>query len=239
VNEKLIKTLGYASPEQAVGKRFYIGVNNWKAEIVGVVKDFNSTSLHEDIQPTLITQYEPFTNKAEIKIHSGADIPATMDKINKAFKTVFPNSVFEFTFLDEQLDALYKTESRLYALFKIFSVLAMLISCLGLWGLVSFAAQRRVKEIGIRKVLGASVSNIVSLLTKDFVLLVAVAIVVASPLAYYGVHKWLQDFAYRINIGWTPFAIATAAALLIAILTVSFQAIKAAIANPVKNLRAE
>jgi ABC-type antimicrobial peptide transport system permease subunit len=239
VNEKLIKTLGYASPEQAVGKRFYIGVNNWKAEIVGVVKDFNSTSLHEDIQPTLITQYEPFTNKAEIKIHSGADIPATMDKINKAFKTVFPNSVFEFTFLDEQLDALYKTESRLYALFKIFSVLAMLISCLGLWGLVSFAAQRRVKEIGIRKVLGASVSNIVSLLTKDFVLLVAVAIVVASPLAYYGVHKWLQDFAYRINIGWIPFAIATAAALLIAILTVSFQAIKAAIANPVKNLRAE
>src|SRR5688500_2213229 len=239
VNEKLIKTLGYASPEQAIGKRFYIGVNNWKADIVGVVEDFNTSSLHEDIKPTLITQYAPFTDKAEIKIQAGADIPATMSKINNAFKTVFPNSLFEFNFLDEQLDALYKTEARLYTLFKIFSALAMLISCLGLWGLVSFAAQRRVKEIGIRKVLGASLSNIVSLLTKDFLILVSIAVAIAAPLAYWGIYNWLQDFAFRATINWQPFVWAGVSALLIAIITVSFQAIRAAVANPVKSLRTE
>ena len=138
-----------------------------------------------------------------------------------------------------RLDALYKTEARLYSLFRIFSVLAMLISCLGLWGLVTFAAQQRTKEIGIRKVLGASVVNIVSLLTRDFVLLVCIAIAVAAPLAYWGIHKWLQDFAFRIHIGWTVFIISGGAAILIALLTVGFQAIKAAVANPVKSLRTE
>jgi putative ABC transport system permease protein len=128
---------------------------------------------------------------------------------------------------------------RLFALFKIFSVLAMLISCLGLWGLITFAAQQRIKEIGIRKVLGASVPNIVSLLTKDFVILVSIAVAIAIPIAYLGVNKWLQDFAFRINIGWTSFIIAAVIALLIAIITVSFQAIRSGIANPVKSLRSE
>ena len=129
--------------------------------------------------------------------------------------------------------------ARLYALFKIFSALAMLISCLGLWGLVNFSAQRRVKEIGIRKVLGASLPNIVSLLTKDFVVLVSVAIALASPLAYWGIYNWLQDFAFRTTIDWRPFVGAGVSALLIAIITVSFQAVKAGIANPVKSLRTE
>ncbi|MEI9807072.1 MAG: FtsX-like permease family protein [Bacteroidota bacterium] len=163
----------------------------------------------------------------------------TISKINTSYKQVFPGGIFEFNFLDQQLDALYKSEERLYSLFKIFSVLAMLISCLGLWGLITFAAQQRIKEIGIRKVLGASVPNIVSMLTRDFVLLVCISIVIAAPLAYWGVYKWLQDFAFRIHIGWTAFAIAGGAALLIALATVSFQAIKAAIANPVKSLRTE
>ena len=239
VNEKLIKTLGLGSPEKAIGKQFWIGVNGWKAEITGVVEDFNSSSLHEEVQPTLITQYERFTDKASIKIQAGADIPGTIEKINDAFKSAFPGSIFEFKFLDQQIDALYKTEARLYALFKIFSVLAMLISCFGLWGLVNFAAQRRTKEIGIRKVLGASISNIVSLLTKDFLLLVGIAIVIASPIAYWGINKWLQDFAYRTNIDWIAFAGAGVAAVVIAFATVSFQAIKAAISNPVKSLRTE
>lgn len=126
---------------------------------------------------------------------------------------------------------MYKTEERLYALFKIFSMLAMLISCLGLWGLVTFAAQQRVKEIGIRKVLGASVPNIVTLITKDFIFLVSIALVIASPLAYWGVNKWLQDFAFRINIDWKVFVLAGTIALLIALVTVSIQAIRAAIAN--------
>jgi putative ABC transport system permease protein len=239
VNEKLIQELGFPSAEAALGKRFWIGMNGWYAEIVGVVADFNISSLHEAIKPTLITQFLPFSDKLGIKIQGGTDIPAMISKINASYKKVYPSGIFEFNFLDQRLDALYKTEERLYSLFKIFSVLAMLISCLGLWGLITFAAQQRVKEIGVRKVLGASVPNIVSLLAKDFIILVFISIGIAAPLAYWGIHKWLQDFAFRINIGWAAFAIAGMAAVLIALVTVSFQAIKAAIANPVKSLRTE
>jgi len=239
VNEKLVKALGFKSYEEALGKRFWIGMNGWKPEIVGVVQDFNTTSLHEEIKPALITQFIPVCNKAGIKIKTGSDVPQAISNINRAFKKVFPGGIFEFNFLDQELDSLYKTEVRLYTLFKIFSLLAMLISCLGLWGLVTFAAQQRVKEIGIRKVLGASVSNIVTLLTKDFILLVSIALIIASPIAYWGVNKWLQDFAFRINIDWKVFVLAGTIALLIALITVSFQALKAAIANPVKSLRTE
>jgi len=239
VNEKLVQELGFESAQAALGKKFWVGLNGWYAEIVGVVADFNISSLHETIKPTLITQFLPFCDKLNIKLQAGTDIPAMISKINAGYKKAYPSGIFEFNFLDQRLDALYKTEARLYSLFKIFSVLAMLISCLGLWGLITFAAQRRIKEIGIRKVLGASVPDIVSMLTKEFVILVIIAIAIAVPVAYWGINKWLQDFAYRINIGWTVFAIAAITAILIALITVSFQAIKAAIANPVKSLRTE
>jgi len=239
VNEKLIRELGYESAQAALGKRFWIGQDGWHAEIVGVVSDFNISSLHDAIKPTLITQYLPYSSNASVKIKAGSDIPVTITKINAAFKKAYPSGIFEFNFLDQQLDVLYKSDQRLYSLFKIFSALAMLISCLGLWGLITFATQQRIKEIGIRKVLGASVFTIVSLLTKDFILLVSIAMVIAAPLAWWGIHKWLQDFAFRIHIGWTMFAIAGATAILIAILTVSYQAIKAALANPAKSLRTE
>ena len=239
VNEKLVRELGFESLEGSLGKRFWIGINGWQAEIVGVVSDFNIGSLHEAIKPTLVTQFLPYSERLGIKIQGGSDMPTMISKINAAYKTAFPTGVFEFNFLDQQLDDLYKTEERLYSLFKIFSILAMLISCLGLWGLITFAAQQRVKEIGIRKVLGASVVSIVSILTKDFIALVCIAIAIASPLAYWGVHKWLQDFSFRINIGWTVFIVAGTAAILIALLTVGLQAFKAAIANPVKSLRTE
>ncbi|HSU27174.1 MAG TPA: FtsX-like permease family protein, partial [Chitinophagaceae bacterium] len=239
VNEKLVQQLGFPSNEAALGKRFWIGMNGWHAEIVGIVADFNIGSLHEAIEPTLITHYLSVCKEVGIKIGSGTDIPATISRINGAYKKVFPGGIFEFNFLDQQLDALYKTESRLYSLFKIFSVLAMLISCLGLWGLIAFAAQQRVKEIGIRKVLGASVPNLVALLARDFIVLVGISIAIAAPVAYWGIHKWLQDFAFRINIGASAFVIAGAVAILIALITVSFQAIKAAIANPIKSLRTE
>lgn len=239
VNEKLVQELGFASAEAALGKRFWIGLDGWHAEITGVVADFNIGSLHSAIKPTLVTQYLPYCENAGIKIQAGTDIPTVISKINASYKEVFPDGIFEYNFLDQQLDALYKSEMRLFSLFKIFSVLAMLISCLGLWGLITFAAQQRVKEIGIRKVLGASIPNIVSMLTKDFVVLVCIAIAIATPLAYWGINKWLQDFAFRIDIGWTVFVVAGAAAILIALITVSFQAIKAAIANPVKSLRTE
>ena len=239
VNEKLVKELGFASNEAALGKRFWIGLNGWHAEITGVVADFNVGSLREAIKPTLITQYIGFAERVGIKMQSGTDIPTTISQVNTKFKKIFPEGIFEYNFLDQTLDALYKSEMRLFSLFKIFSVLAMLISCLGLWGLITFAAQQRVKEIGIRKILGASVPDLVSMLAKDFIKLVCIAIVIAVPLAYWGINKWLQDFAFRINIGWTAFLIGGAAAILIALITVSFQAIKAAIANPVKSLRTE
>jgi len=239
VNEKLVQELGFPSIQAALGKRFWIGMDDWKAEIVGVVADFNIGSLHEAIRPTLITQFVPYCEKLGIKIQAGTDIPAIISKINAGYKKAYPSGIFEFNFLDEQLDALYKSEVRLYSLFKIFSTLAMLISCLGLWGLITFAAQQRIKEIGVRKVLGASVPDIVSLLTKDFIILVLISIVIATPLAWLGIHKWLQDFAYRIRIGWSAFIIAAVGAILIALITVSFQAIKAAIVNPAKSLRSE
>jgi predicted permease len=239
VNEKLIQELGFESAEAALGKRFWVGMDGWTAEIVGVVGDFNISSLHEAIKPTLITQYLPYCEKVNIKIQAGTDVPALISSIQTGYKKAYPAGIFEFNFLDERLDALYKTEARLYSLFKIFSVLAMLISCLGLWGLITFAAQQRVKEIGIRKVLGASVPNIVSMLTKEFVILVCISIAIAAPLAYWGINKWLQDFAYRIHIGWTVFLLAGAIAIMIALITVSIQAIKAAISNPVKSLRTE
>jgi hypothetical protein len=239
VNEKLIQELGFESNESALGKRFWIGMNGWQAEIVGVVEDFNTMSLHEAIKPTLITQFLPFTEKVNIKIQAGTDVSVAVSRIQGGYKKAYPSGIFEFNFLDDRLDALYKSEARLYALFKTFSVFAMLISCLGLWGLITFAAQQRVKEIGVRKVLGASIPDIVSLLTKEFIFLVCIAIVIAAPLAYWGVNEWLQDFAYRVNIGWQSFVIAGVAAILIALLTVSFQAIKAAITNPVKSLRSE
>ena len=239
VNEKLIRELGFTSGEAAIGRKFWTGLMGWQAEIVGVVKDFNINSLHEAIKPTLITQYLRFCEKTNIRLQAGTDVPAVISKINSAYKTTYPSGIFEFSFLDQRLDALYKSEARLYDLFKIFSVLAMLISCLGLWGLITFAAQQRVKEIGVRKVLGASIPDIISLLTREFIILVCIAIVIAVPLAYWGINKWLQDFAFRINIGWTAFLIGGAAAILIALITVSFQAIKAAIANPDKSLRTE
>lgn len=239
VNEKLVKTLGFASPQAALGKRFWTGMNGWWGEITGVVADFNIGSLHEEIKPTLLTQFIDYTNTANIRIGTGTDITAAIGKTEAAYKQAFPEGVFEYNFLDQQLDALYKTEIRLHGLFKIFSAIAILISCLGLWGLVTLAAQQRIKEIGIRKVLGASVPNIVTLLTKDFIVLVCIAIAIAVPLSYWGIHRWLEEFAFRISIGWMVFVTAGAIAILIALFTVGYQAIRAALANPVKSLRTE
>lgn len=239
VNETLVKALGFPSYKAALGQRFWIGMNGWRAEIVGVIADFNIASLHEAIKPTLITQFEPWYDRASVKIAAGNNASSVLADIESAWKQSFPNGVFEFNFLDEQLDALYKSESRLYFLFKIFSALAMLISCIGLWGLATFAAQKRTKEIGIRKVLGASVTNITGMLSADFLKLVGISILIACPVAYYAMYKWLQDFAYKTEMSWWIFAVAGLAALFIAVATISFQAVRAAMSNPVKSLRTE
>jgi putative ABC transport system permease protein len=150
-----------------------------------------------------------------------------------------PNEPFEYSFLDEDFQKNYEADNRLSSLLEYFTIIAIVICCLGLFGLATFSAEQRTKEIGIRKVLGASTGGIVALLSKDFLKLVAISVVVASPIAWYIMNKWLQDFAYRTNIGWMVFAVAGILALLIALITISFQAIKAAIANPAKSLRTE
>ncbi len=239
VNEKLVRTLGFESPEASLGKRFWIGMMGWNAEITGVIKDFNTNSLHEEVNPLLITQYNNFYDRVSIRIEGGSDMPATLRAIETAWEKSFPQGVFEFKFLDQTIDTFYKAEERLFQLFRVFAGLAMFISCLGLWGLAAFAAQQRTKEIGIRKVFGASVEGIVALLSKEFLKLVGIAILIASPLAYFGMNKWLQDFAFRIDIGWKVFLLAGLGAVVIAFLTVSFQAVRAALTNPVKSLRSE
>lgn len=239
VNEKFIKELGFKSNEEAIDNRIWFGFNNGKADIVGVVADFNTASLHNQIGPALITSFPKIYSQAGIKVEAGSNIPETIAAIEKAWKKVYPDGVFEFKFLDAQIDAFYKAEERLYQLFKIFAGLAMLISCLGLWGLSTLSAQQRTKEIGIRKVLGASVNAIVMMLSKDFFVMVLIALVIGSPLTYYLVNNWLQTFAFHIDIRWQVFVIGGVASLVIALLTVCYQAVKAGLANPVDSLRNE
>lgn len=239
VNEALIKTLKFESNEAAIGEHIWIGWNSGNVEIVGVVGNFNTGPLQEAIKPALITPSLREYEQAGIKIEANSDVPQTIAGIEAAWKKAYPEGIFTYKFLDEQIDTYYKAEERLFTLFKIFSGLAMFISCLGLWGLATFSAQARTKEIGIRKVLGASVNKIVMLLSKDFLLLVLISLLIATPLAWYGMDQWLQNYAFRTEITWWIFAFSGLVAITIAVVTVSFQAIKAAISNPVESLRSE
>ncbi|MGN6532658.1 MAG: ABC transporter permease [Ginsengibacter sp.] len=236
LNEAAVKMFGYTSPKQAIGKRF----KQWGREgkIIGVMKDFHYRSLQEEIKP-LSMRIEPNNcNLVSIKV-AATNLPKTIAAIENKWKTLIPDRPFSYYFLDEFFNRQYRSEQRFGNLFLNFAILAIFISCLGLLGLASYSTIQRTKEIGIRKVLGASVSGITSLLSKDFIKLVLIAFVVASPIAWIGMHKWLQGFAYRIDIGWWVFILAGVLAILVALLTVSFQAIKAAIVNPVNSLRSE
>lgn len=239
VNEKLIRELGFDSIEKALDQRFWMGFSSGNAEIIGIVSDFNTSSLHEAVKPTLIALDYRQLSQAGIKLESTANIPHTLAAIESAWKKVYSEGVFQFKFLDDQIDAFYNAESRLYGMFRIFAGIAMLISCLGLWGLSTFAAQQRTKEIGIRKVLGASVNAIVLMLSRDFLALVVIAICVAVPLSYYLMENWLEGFAFHITIGWKVFVIAGVTCTCLALLTTCVQAIKAALVNPSESLRTE
>lgn len=239
VNEALIRSLKFDSNEAAIGERIWIGWNSGNVQIIGVVANFNTGPLQEAIQPALITPSLSEYEQAGIKIEAGSDLPQTIASIEAAWKVAYPEGIFTYKFLDEQIDSFYKTEERLFTLFKIFSGLAMFISCLGLFGLVAYTTQARTKEIGIRKVLGATVNGIVVLLSKDFLKLVLIAMAIATPLAWYGIAQWLQGYAYHVEITWTTFALSGLAAVVITLLTVSSQAIKAAISNPTESLRSE
>ena len=201
-------------------------------------KNFHYRSLQENIEPLSMIMQPGAKNLVNINI-AAANIPKTIAAIETKWKEMIPGRPFSYIFLDEAFNRQYVNEDRFMKLFFNFSILAILISCLGLLGLASYSTLQRTKEIGVRKVLGASVSNITTLLSKDFLRLVLIALVIASPVAYWGMHKWLQSFAYRTHIHWWVFAVAGALAIFIALFTVSFQAIKAATANPVKSLRTE
>lgn len=235
LNEAAMKAFGWNDPAAVVGKQFdgFTG-----PEAIGVVKDFHFKSLHESVGPLMLLVRPRNFQYLTLRLKNES-ITETMNFVQQKWSALLPDKPFEYFFLDEDYDKQYQAEQRLGTVFSRFSILAVFIACFGLLGLASYAAEQRTKEIGVRKVLGASVAGIVGLLSKDFVKLVLLANILAWPIAYFAMNKWLQDFAYRIEIGWWIFALAGGVALLIALLTVCTQAIKAALANPVEALRYE
>jgi len=233
INESAAKLIGIPDP---VGQP--ITFQRQKGRIIGLMKDFHLASLHQPIQPLVIQQHPNWTNYILIRSQSGrtADAIAVAEKLSRQINPAYP---FDYHFLDEEYEKLYRNEMLIGSMVNTFGLVAILISCLGLFGLATYTAEQRTKEIGIRKVLGASVTGIVSMLSKDFLKLVLIATIIAWPLAWYVMQQWLQNFAYRTSFSWWIFALAGALAVFIALLTVSFQAIKAAVANPVKALRSE
>ncbi|MES2006191.1 MAG: ABC transporter permease [Bacteroidota bacterium] len=240
LNEATVQVLGWKSADKAIGKNFQYG--NTKGKVIGVVKDFHFESLHQRIVPIVMTLPKPtqanFFNQLSVKI-GGNNTSEALATIESSWRKYLPEMPFEFSFLDDKFDALYLSEKRQSSLFTIFACIAIFIACLGLLGLSAFAITQRIKEIGIRKVLGASAGTIVVLLSKDFLKLVIIAALIAFPVAWYAMHQWLADFAYRIDISWWIFIAAGIIAAAIALITVSIQAVKAAVANPVKSLRTE
>jgi putative ABC transport system permease protein len=240
INEAAAKMLSYADP---LNKQLYAPADNFLKKIntyhiIGVIRDFNFQSLRQNVTP-LILQLQPDPGALSIRIRAGADVPAVLAQVRDKWKVLSPNRGFAYSFMEEDFDGLYRAEQRVGQIFISFSSLAILIACLGLFGLVAYAAEQRTREIGIRKVLGAGIPTIVNMLSRDFIKLVLIAILIACPLAWLAMHKWLQGFAYRMNISVWIFVLAGLIALLIAVLTVSIQTIRAATANPVKSLKTE
>ena len=233
--------------EKPLGKR----IQNFNARVVGVMKDFHFNSLHEPVAPMFLRPF-PEANYANVPPLqrnlvtrtivlnvAGEDIFQTINYIDSVISEFDPKNPFEFRFFDDLLNELYEKDSNLMQLTAVFAGICIYISCLGLFGVAAYTTEQRTKEIGIRKVLGASISNIVLLLSRDFIKLVLIANIVAYPIAYFAMEQWLQDFAYQVNIGFGIFFFASILAVLIAIFTVSLQAIKAANANPIETLRYE
>jgi putative ABC transport system permease protein len=237
VNETMIHKLGLQEPQQAIGKHITIN-GNWLCTIVGVVKDFQSESKHKKIRPCVLVYRADNFYIASVKLVPGIR-NKTISAIDKSWSSLFPQGIFNYEFLDDHIAAWYRQEQKEYTAFKLFAAIAILIGCLGLYGLVAFAAAQRIKEVGIRKVLGASLADIVLLFSKEFVLLIAIAFLIAAPIAYYVMDNWLHSFAYQVNIGANIFIIAILVSFIIAAGTIAYEAVKAAVANPVKSLRTE
>lgn len=237
LNKKAVDYLGY-TPKEAIGKKVLIGGFRG-ASIVGVVDDFNYESLHQPIGGYAFHNAKTESKSFAIVRFSSVSLSGIIAQLESKFKQVAPDSAFEYVFLDKNLEQLYAQERKTATMGLIFCVLAIFVACLGLFGLAAFTAEQRKKEIGVRKVLGATVLNITQMLSKDFVKLVLIALMVGFPVAYLVMNVWLEKFAYRINIEWQTFVIAGIVAILIALFTVSFQSVRAALMNPVKSLRSE
>ncbi len=238
VNETMVNKLGVKNPEQIIGKKLSFWDGQLKGEIVGVVKDFHSNSLAKPMTPVVMSTWKQVYELMAVKLDSRQSIRA-MAGIEKIWNATYPESVYEYQFLDEKIADFYKQGNQLSQLYKIFAGIAIFISCLGLYGLVSFMATQRRKEIGIRKVLGASVANIIYLFSREFTILVCISFLIAAPLAYYFMHGWLENFTFRISIGSGIFIITIVTSVSIAWITVGYRAFRAAMANPVTSLRSE
>jgi putative ABC transport system permease protein len=236
LNESAVKLLGFANANDAVGKQIFASNKNW--EVVGVTTDYHQKSLRHTVEPTMMLPTFSPVNSFSIKINP-QNLTQTIAAIEKKFETFFPGNLFEYYFLDEKFNEQYKQDRLFGKVFGLFSGLAIFIACLGLFGLSLYTITQRTKEIGVRKVLGASVQNIVLLLSKDFLRLVIIASIIAFPLSWWVMNNWLSDFAYRIEMTWWFFAAAGLVALVIAMATISFHAIRSALSNPVKSLRSE
>ena len=238
INLAGVKELGFSSPEEALGKSFMAHYHRETKRIIGVTDDFHYRGMQEIVEPLIMDIEDSLMNTITLSIRV-ENMKELMRFINKKWDEHFPGVPFEYSFLDESFDREYRYEDKMGRLLGIITILGFIIACLGLFGLASFVARYRTKEIGIRKVLGASTSNIVAMLSKKFFLLILISVMIASPLAWYSMNRWLQDFAYRINMNIVVFFIAAGGALAIALATVCIQGIRAAVANPSNSLRDE
>ncbi|MEX0315602.1 MAG: ABC transporter permease [Allomuricauda sp.] len=238
VNEKFAQKLGLTSSQELLGKRIEASGGSVKATIVGVVKDFHNSDFTEEINPVFIGAKNSWYNELALKVSTN-NTKATLDQIEQVWTDAFSNYVYEYHFLDERVAEQYETEQRYLSLSKVFSALAILIGCLGLYGLILFFVGQRTKEIGIRKVLGSNVPNILALFTMDFFKLILIAGIFATPIAWYLMEQWLQGYTYRTEIHWWIFAFAIISIMIITLLTISYQTLKVAVTSPVKSLRTE
>jgi putative ABC transport system permease protein len=240
INESAVRAFGWDSPEEAIGKTFVRGDSKTgkKGHIIGVVRDFNFDKLDKPLAPMVMDVNVPRFNVFAIRVSSD-HVPGTISAIQGIWEKYFPQRIFEYSFLDENISSLYKAQENLSRLVGCFAVIAIFISCIGLFGLASFMAIQRTREISIRKVLGATVPGLILLLFRDFLRLVIVALLIASPVAAWLMNKWLHDFAYRIPLSGWIFALTGALAIIITFFTVGWQGLRAARVNPAQNLRAE
>ena len=238
VNEKLAEKLGLDNPQAMIGEQLAVNGGMQKATIVGVVKDFHDASFTEDISPVFIAPVTANYDELALKIDAN-NTKDILEKVGDTWSETFEGFVFDYRFLDERVAEQYATEQRYLSMSKIFAGLAILIGCLGLYGLILFFVGQRVKEIGIRKVLGGSTISILNLFSKDFLQLIGIAGAIATPISWYIMQQWLEGYTYRIEMQWWYFVVAILAVIIITILTISYQSIKASLANPVKSLRTE